>query len=413
MRRRLRSRRILLMAIFKRKYKSGAVVWGYNFSTAGSTREKRLQVVKWGFSSKGEAVDAEAVRRIEVQQAAAALAEVKPVAAIPRTLRELLLEFCVEHGDRKLAPKTVERYRESIPYLSAPLLDMPIDEITPLHLNREWTRLLESGGHHRKTRAARPLKPKTVRNIAGFVSSALGRGVKWGLLLRNPATDSEPPVPKKRMKLVFTTAQQDLMVGAAGGPWCLSTLLEVAAGSGARRGELLAARWSDLVGDQLVLERSLCQTKALGAFVKSVKTDDSVRVFTLPVSTMAALTAHRERQSGFRRQFGPHYRADLDLIFANEDGSMLKPNSVSSAVSLLAKRLKLHGSLHTFRHSNASHQLAAGVELPVVSKRLGHSSVKVTAEIYSHVVSGRDAEAARLWEEFQKKNRSVVSEKTQ
>jgi integrase len=53
--------------------------------------------------------------------------------------------------------------------------------------------------------------------------------------------------------------------------------------------------------------------------------------------------------------------------------------------------------------------LANGVPLPVVSKRLGHSSVRVTADIYAHVIHGQDDEAVRQWEEFQRKNRQEQS----
>jgi integrase len=84
----------------------------------------------------------------------------------------------------------------------------------------------------------------------------------------------------------------------------------------------------------------------------------------------------------------------------------LKPDSISSAVSALFKRLKIPkpkgASLHLLRHSHGSHLLAAGMELPAVSERLGHSSVVVTATVYSHRVSGRDKEAAIKWDEFQR-----------
>jgi integrase len=111
-------------------------------------------------------------------------------------------------------------------------------------------------------------------------------------------------------------------------------------------------------------------------------------------------------QDAFRTQFGPDYRADLDLIFANPDGTPLRPDSVSASISALAKRLRLPkgASLHTLRHTHGSHLLAAGMELPAVSERLGHSSVYVTATVYSHRIKGRDEEAARKWEKFQKKN---------
>ena len=61
-------------------------------------------------------------------------------------------------------------------------------------------------------------------------------------------------------------------------------------------------------------------------------------------------------------------------------------------------------SLHTLRHSHGSHLLAAGMEITAVSERLGHSSVRVTADVYSHAIRGRDDEAARRWEEFQGRN---------
>ena len=124
---------------------------------------------------------------------------------------------------------------------------------------------------------------------------------------------------------------------------------------------------------------------------------------TLPESLLTFLKQHRERQDTFRTQFGPNYQANLDLIVANPDGTPLKPDSISSAVSALFRRLKLPKgtSLHTLRHTHGSHLLVAGMELPAVSARLGHSSPYVTATIYSHVISGRDDEAARLWEKYQ------------
>jgi integrase len=107
---------------------------------------------------------------------------------------------------------------------------------------------------------------------------------------------------------------------------------------------------------------------------------------------------HRRRREKFGNQFGPDHRSDLDLVSPNPDGSPLRPDSISSAVSLLSRRLKLPkgASLHTLRHSHTSHLLADGVDIATVSERLGHSSVRVTAEIYSHALRGKDDEAARV-----------------
>ncbi len=118
------------------------------------------------------------------------------------------------------------------------------------------------------------------------------------------------------------------------------------------------------------------------------------------------LEAHRRRLETFRRQFGPDYRADLDLVFANPDGTPLKPNSISASVSLLCRRLGLPtgASLHTLRHTHGSFLLVDGVDLATVSERLGHSSVRVTADIYSHTLRGRDQEAAQRWDKFMERN---------
>src|SRR5580704_333511 len=153
-----------------------------------------------------------------------------------------------------------------------------------------------------------------------------------------------------------------------------------------------------------MVARSLTQTRGVLEF-RGTKTEEP-RPVSLPMSAIAALNAHRKRQNEFRRQFGPNYRVDLDLIFANPDGTPLKPDSISSSVSALCRRLKLPkgASLHSLRHTHGSHMLANGVSLPVVSERLGHSSVRVTADVYSHAIHGQDDEAAQKWDEFQLRN---------
>lgn len=395
------------MPVHKRK-RHGKVSWYYKFDLPGSTRGDRTIIREYGFATKQAAIDAEAERRIEEQKKAEQAKAGSPVAAaLPKTLAMLLEEFFRQHVDEKLAPKTIERYHEQAAMLDSGLLAMPITEITPLHLNREWKRLLESGGHHRHTRAPRPLSKKTVRNVAGVVSSAFARAIKWGLVSVNPVTNSEPPVPAKRKGTAITTAQQDLLIESASGPWCMSAYLKVDAALGARRGEVLALRWSDIMNGRVTIARSLSQTKE-GLTFKSTKTED-VRVVGLPPSALLELELHHERQDEFRRQYGPDYRADLDLVFANPDGSPLKPDSISATVSALFKRLKIPkpkgAALHLLRHTHGSHMLANGVPLPVVSQRLGHSSVRTTADIYAHAIHGQDDEAVQRWEEYQEQNR--------
>ena len=89
-----------------------------------------------------------------------------------------------------------------------------------------------------------------------------------------------------------------------------------------------------------------------------------------------------------------------DLIFSHPDGRPLRPNSVSRAMSIMAKSIGLENvRLHDLRHAHATILLQQGVHPKIVQERLGHSSVSTTLDIYSHVLPGLQEAAARRFEE--------------
>jgi integrase len=385
------------MAIRKRKIKSG-IVWAYSFELPGSNRRKRCRIEKSGFATKKAAQNAESARRIlEADKAEAAK---RALPAIPKTLGELLTEFCDQHG-KQLAPKTTERYREMSEYLSLELRSLPFENITAVDLTREWGRLRESGGHHRRTKEVRALSVKTVRNIAGVVSSAFVQAIGWGLAKFNPVTHSIKPRGGEHRQPVALTPDQHKLLVKGSHHSILPAILEVCAGLGARRGEVLALRWSDIVGDEVKIGRSLTQTRA-GVGFKEPKTAAGYRRVVIPEITLPIIEAHRKSQEVFRQQFGADYEGDL--VFCNPNGTPLRPDSISSAASALYRRLKLPtgSSLHAQRHTHGSQLILAGMELPAVAKRLGHSSTHVTARIYAHMLDGRDRKAAEVWSAMQR-----------
>lgn len=393
------------MSVKKWTYASGEVTWSYCFDAPGSTKANRKQIREYGFESKKAATDAEVERRTEEKRKyELAQAKAHSVEANPKSLAALLTTFLDDYAAKTLASKTTEQYRVAMSYLSPELLAMPLADLKPLHFHREWTRLKESGGHHPRTKERRPLSANTVAFIVRFVSSAFERAIKWSLVERNPVKNSEPPKIDKIPAIALTPAQQRLVIDASSGPWCLRSLLEMSAATGCRRGELLALRWSDIVDDSLLICRSLCQTREKGLEFKSTKTKKP-RPVRLPASVAAVLVAHKAQQDEFKKQFGPDY-AEGDLVFANPDGTPLKPNSISAAVSDLFRKLKIPkpkgAGLHLLRHTHASHLLASGIPLPAVSARLGHRSIRTTLEVYAHMITGQDDEAAQAWEKYQK-----------
>jgi integrase len=125
-----------------------------------------------------------------------------------------------------------------------------------------------------------------------------------------------------------------------------------------------------------------------------VKTARSRRTIDIDPVTVAALKAHRHRQRELRVLVGPGW-TDNDLVFCAPDGRPWHPDSISTAFARMIARLDVPRiRLHDLRHTHATHLLAAGVNVKLVSERLGHASVAFTLDTYAHVLPGQQAEAA-------------------
>ena len=163
---------------------------------------------------------------------------------------------------------------------------------------------------------------------------------------------------------------------------------------------MLALTWRDvdLRGGSVTINKSLEQTKKGGLRVKEAK-GRNTRKLKLPPDAIAALERVKVSQEQARTMYAADYRADLDLVFCHRDGNFLRPDTVTKAVRGIAKKAGFSGvSLHTLRHSHGSQLLSEGVPLPVVSKRLGHTNVYVTATVYAHVLEGDESAAAEKWD---------------
>jgi integrase len=376
---------------FKRTLPSGRITWGYSIDAGKDEKGDRKRVFKSGFDRKKDADDALRQKLNEKDQGEL----VKPD---PTTFAAFLEEWFKEHAERNCTPKTVERYRQLAAYVLPHVGATKLQDLSALTLERVFNRVKEAGGWNRKTKKARPLSAKTVRHISGLVHVALDTAIRWKLLKSNPVDGVVLPKVVKREARVLETEQIRKFLDAARAAGVYEFVM-LAVGTGCRRGELLALTWADVdfVARVLRLSKSLEQTRA-GLRVKSTKSENP-REISLAISSIEMLREHRASQSENRRLYGPDYRDDLNLVFATPDGDYLKPDSMTSKVCLLASHAGLNGaSLHTLRHSHGSQLLANGVPLPAVSKRLGHSSVYVTATIYAHALSADEVAAADVWD---------------
>ncbi|MFL6450965.1 MAG: tyrosine-type recombinase/integrase [Bryobacteraceae bacterium] len=387
-------------SITRYKKKNTRFSWGYYFRTGKKPDGKWNQVTKQGFATKAEAEAAlrKAIVDYEAQQRnpmAAALAG-------PKTFGEFFDLWIEKHCMRKCESSTTEGYVKKGIYAKQHLGDIAIENIGPLQIETALNDLLDRGGKKTRTYpAGRPLSVKTVRDTAAVISMTFGAAIRWGKLDRNPMERvTLPKKDEKESKVLEKTDLEWVISAVEGHPW-MDILLTLDAGTGARRGEMLALTWSDIDFDlkNIRISKSLAQTKEKGIFIKRPKGRKS-RTFSLSDSLIEALRRHRIKQAEQRRLFGRAYRADLDLVIASSSGEYLKPGLVSADISRLLRKLGFPKgvSLHTLRHTHGSHLLSIGVPLPTVSKRLGHANTHITALVYSHALEKDDRTAADAWE---------------
>ncbi|MGZ8408681.1 MAG: tyrosine-type recombinase/integrase [Hyphomicrobium sp.] len=237
------------------------------------------------------------------------------------------------------------------------------------------------------------LGQRTVRHIIATLSTALRQAVGWGLLRENPVGRIKLPAMEHQPARALDDDEVSSLLEASEGS-ALRTPILLAFGTGMRRGELLALRWSDMDFEAgvVTVARALEQSKA-GLRFKSPKTRAGRRKVRLPTSVVAALKAHRLAQAEWRLRLGLG-RDDVDLIFPNALGGGWRPQDFSEAFARLAKAAGIRCTFHELRHTHASQLLRDGVPLPAVSGRLGHASPAITLGVYSHAMPGSDEAAA-------------------
>jgi integrase len=184
--------------------------------------------------------------------------------------------------------------------------------------------------------------------------------------------------------------------GGRHGSLPLHAIATLAIGTGMRRGEICGLTWGavDLEKATVRVERSLEETTS-GLRLKSPKTAHGRRTISLPVSVVAILREHRNRQLEQRLALGLGRLEDGDLVFRMADGSPYPPDKLSRDWGHAVRDRKLPpANFHTLRHSHASALIAAGVDIVTVSRRLGHGSPAITLRIYAHAFSANKDEAA-------------------
>ena len=355
--------------------------------------------------SKKEAEAILAQRKAEVTEQREAIANGEQVKD-DITLSTLFEQFLRQKRKQK-EENTIVRYETLVKlYLKPRFGSMQAKRLKAHHLMTAYSDWLEHGREGRKSVSA-----KTIRHAHELLRNVLNWGVRRELLSRNVAAlVSDDDLPKARQPKPLALTEQELrkLLAEAKNPTSrakkrgtLSSMpwfypaVAFAAYTGARRGECMALRWQDVDFKEksVTIARSLTERLTFKA-----PKNDKARTIAMSDALCEVLRSHRASQAKERLALGESYK-DQDLVFAHADGSAVNPWNFGRAVQDLIRRSGVTSiTLHGLRDTHASLCAKAGVPLEVVSNRLGHASIGVTASRYLHVYSERDAEAARAFD---------------
>jgi integrase len=244
------------------------------------------------------------------------------------------------------------------------------------------------------------LAPKSVKHVHTTLHRALRQAVRWGLVPRNVAAEADPPrVRTPEMSPLSPTQARTLLEAARGNR--LEALNVLAVTTGMRQGELLGLGWEDVDLEAGVarVRRTLTLAKG-GPHLTEPKTRGSRRSIRLTTSAAEALERHRERQEDERSAAGEKWQYH-GLVFRTKRGTPIRRDNLHDKYwKPLLRRAGLPDiRFHDLRHTCATILLTKGVHPKIVSEMLGHSSVSITLDTYSHVIPGLGDVAVRAMED--------------
>lgn len=296
------------------------------------------------------------------------------------TVNEYLDKWLKISAKPRLKERTFEDYTDYLHrYVRPKIGKIKLSKLKPLDIQAIYTEMLGKG-----------LSPRTVRYAHAILSSSLKQAVKWQIITSNPATMVDLPRNHRKELKVLSPAEAKLFLETAReDKW--SVIFSLALTTGMRPEEYLGLKWKNIDLDKATatIERVLVWRRRGGGWsLQEPKTAKSRRTIPLPASVNSELKQHRRKQLEERLKLGSAYQ-NHDFVFATEIGTpILSSNLMRRHFKPILKRAGLSEKirLYDLRHSCATLLLAEGENPKVVAERLGHATVVLTLDTYSHVL---------------------------
>ena len=353
--------------------KRGPRRWEVSVHLGGGKRHWR--------SVRGTKRQAERVAaRLEEEAQSGALVESTAI-----TLGTYLEQWLETHVRLHNAPRTYQDYRYHVERFLQPRLGhFRLTHLRPMHLQGLQVDLRQQG------------LTRTADYVHQVVRKALNDAVRLQLLARNPALAARPPRSRPQPADIPSVEVVRAALTAIRGT-DLELPIRLAVTTGVRPGELVALRWRDLEleAGRARIRQSLQRIKGKGLVFAPTKTHRSTRTIALDAGVVQQLKEHRTSQAARRKELGPLYK-DHDLVFAQADGHPVASGVMLDRFQRALRRAGLPSlRIKDLRHVHASIMLSEGVHPRVVQEQLGHASITLTLNTYSHVTPGIQSEAVQ------------------
>src|SRR5664280_1821571 len=351
--------------------------------------EERRRETKSGFATRKECQAAMNKLLVAVEQQSY-------TAPTTASVREYLIREWLPAVKATIRPSTYNSYVQHVECHVVPHIGtVKLQKLSGSQVNALYAKLAETGRKDGKS----GLSPMTIHHVHSCLHKACKDAVRWGHISRNPLDAADPPRKKgdsAREMQTWTKEQLRAFLGSVADER-LSPLWHTIAMTGMRRGEAIGLRWSDvdLETARLSVRRALIPTNR-EVVVSEPKTVKGRRVIALDPGTVEVLKAQAARQLHEQNDWDEAW-VESGLVFTQENGSALDPESVTRYFRRAVKKSMLPSiRLHDLRHTHATLALQAGIHPKVVSERLGHATVSITLDTYSHAIPAMQEEAAAL-----------------
>lgn len=294
-------------------------------------------------------------------------------------LGDYLDRYMEDIAKHNLRPRTYETHAGYIRnHIKPELGHIRLVSLRPDQVQAFYTKKLNEG-----------LAKRTVEYMHAILHKTLDQALRWGLVARNVTDLVDPPRPKRKPPTIWSAEEIQTFLESVEGHQYYPIYI-VAVYTGMRQGEILGIHKEDVDLERGVInvKNQLQPIKGKGLTVTRVKSDKSQRPITLPETALNVLRQHLET-------------VDKGLIFTTSKGKPIWAQTLYHHFKDTIEKLGLPDvNFHSLRHAHASLLLQAGTNPKVVQERLGHSSVLLTLDTYSHVVPSLQEEAAEKFEEM-------------